>query len=49
MKQVLGTNLSPENQKRALAAYVHRFTADHVPNWAREALQRVLRYVEDLS
>lgn len=30
-----GTDLSPECQRYALAVYVHRFTRDHVPAWAR--------------
>jgi hypothetical protein len=35
MKTLLGTQLDPAEQRRALARYVHRFTCDHVPQWAR--------------
>lgn len=31
-----GTDLPPRLQREALARYVHRFTAEHVPAWARE-------------
>lgn len=35
--QKLGTELSAADQKRALAWYVHRFTRDHIPSWAKRA------------
>jgi len=31
---VLGTKLSPAEQRKALARFVHRFTGDHIPRWA---------------
>lgn len=31
-----GNQLLPEDQKYALAAFVHRFTRDHKPDWAKE-------------
>ncbi len=31
----LGSELTPEDQKHVLAAYVHRFTGDHRPKWAK--------------
>ncbi len=31
----LGTQLTPEDRRHVLNAYVHRFTGDHVPGWAR--------------
>lgn len=30
----LGTELHPDDRKHVLAAYVHRFTAQHKPRWA---------------
>jgi hypothetical protein len=33
----LGTELSREDQAYVLRAYVHRFTGDHKPGWARKA------------
>lgn len=30
----VGTELHPEDQKRVLASYVHRYTGDHTPYWA---------------
>lgn len=36
MPTVIGTALRPDQQRCVLAAYVHRFTREHVPNWARE-------------
>jgi len=34
MRQALGTELHPDDQKRVLASYVHRYTGDHKPGWA---------------
>jgi hypothetical protein len=31
---VLGTQLVPGDQQHVLAAYVHRFTRNHKPQWA---------------
>ena len=31
----IGDKLSPEDQRHVLAAYVHRFTGQHHPNWAK--------------
>ena len=31
---VLGTKLSPSEQRTALAMFVHRFTGDHKPRWS---------------
>lgn len=33
---VNGLALSPALQREALARYVHRFTRDHVPAWAKQ-------------
>lgn len=33
----LGSELSPAVQREALSAFVHRYTRDHVPAWARTA------------
>jgi len=33
----LGIDLSPADQRRALARYAHRFTKEHKPAWANEA------------
>jgi hypothetical protein len=32
----LGTELSKEDQRHVLAAFVHRFTGDNHPAWARK-------------
>ena len=34
MNYVKGSSLSPSDQRHVLAAYVHRFTRDHRPQWA---------------
>lgn len=31
-----GSELRPEVQREALRRFVHRFTRDHVPDWARQ-------------
>lgn len=36
MQYRLGTELSAADRAHVLRAYVHRFTRDHVPAWARE-------------
>lgn len=36
MKQLTGDKLSPAVQRDALAQFVHRYTGDHKPAWARE-------------
>lgn len=33
----LGTELTAAEQRFVLAAFVHRFTGSHLPNWARKA------------
>lgn len=33
--ECLGSDLPPRLQAEALRAYVHRFTRDHVPMWAK--------------
>ena len=33
-----GTELDHDSQREVLAAYVHRFTGDHKPAWAREPM-----------
>lgn len=30
-----GHELTPAEQQHVLAAYVHRYTGDHMPSWAR--------------
>lgn len=32
----LGSDLTPAEQSYVLSAFVHRFTLDHVPGWARK-------------
>lgn len=34
MRQVKGSELSQEEQRKALARFVHRFTKQHRPQWA---------------
>lgn len=34
MNMKLGTELTPADQARVLASYVHRYTCEHVPGWA---------------
>ncbi len=33
---VLGAHMCPHLQKEAKARYVHRFTGEHTPEWARK-------------
>lgn len=35
-RQKLGTQLAAADQRHVLAAYVHRYTREHVPEWARK-------------
>jgi len=35
-KQKRGTELCATDQRHVLRSYVHRFTADHTPQWARK-------------
>ena len=41
---VKGTDLSPNQRRHVLAAYVHRFTGDHVPSWAMQPRQDGTKY-----
>jgi hypothetical protein len=34
-KQTLGTNLKDTDRKHVLSAYVHRYTKEHCPSWAK--------------
>lgn len=34
-KYLRGDELAPEQQREALARFVHRYTREHKPNWAR--------------
>lgn len=34
MKMTKGTELHPDDKRHVLAAYVHRFTGEHKPQWA---------------
>lgn len=36
MKTKLGSDLTPLEKKIVLARFVHRFTVEHVPAWAKE-------------
>ena len=36
VRMVKGSTLAPEVQRQCLARFVHRFTREHVPAWARE-------------
>jgi len=36
MKTALGTQLNEQDRRHVLAAFVHRFTAEHRPQWASE-------------
>lgn len=38
MKQVSGAELPRDQQEEAKRAYVHRFTKDHTPAWARKPM-----------
>lgn len=33
----VGWELSPDDQRRVKAAFVHRYTGDHIPKWAVNA------------
>ena len=36
MTTLTGDKLSRDDQRYVLAVYVHRFTGDHTPKWAKE-------------
>ena len=36
MKTLLGTELDYTEQRKAFASFVHRFTRQHVPQWAKK-------------
>lgn len=36
MKTVLGSKLSPDAKREALASFVHRYTRDHKPRWVAQ-------------
>lgn len=40
MKMILGSELCLPAQREALARFVHRFTGDHCPDWARRQPRR---------
>lgn len=40
----LGVELSASDQRYVLAAYVHRFTKDHKPNWANKPWKKGKAY-----
>ena len=42
---IKGSELTPTQQRQALARFVHRFTADHVPQWAGERRPDGTRYM----
>jgi hypothetical protein len=41
---VRGNSLSPENQKKALSMYVHRYTGEHKPNWVKDYMPNGKEY-----
>lgn len=44
----LGSELTPEDQKQALARFVHRYTGEHLPDWARNEVNRPpVQFVDD--
>lgn len=38
MKRVNGTALTPEDRRHVLSVYLYRYTAEHVPFWARKPM-----------
>lgn len=38
MRRILGSNLSPTLQREALSRFIHRYTGDHTPKWARQPM-----------
>lgn len=36
--QVLGSHMGPHLQSQVKQAFVHRFTGDNVPNWAKKPM-----------
>jgi hypothetical protein len=44
MKTVLGSELSPEQQRAALARFIYRFTGEHCPEWARKPMPNGTAY-----
>lgn len=43
-RYVLGAELKPSEQKRALAVFIHRYTGNHKPLWASEPWKDGLPY-----
>ena len=48
-ERLRGSDLSAEDQKRALAAYVHRFTGEHKPSWTEcaDCLKYPVQFKDD--
>lgn len=46
-KQIKGTELSIQDQKRVLANYAHRFTKEHVPAWAVTEPRNKVQFASD--
>jgi hypothetical protein len=44
MKQILGSQLEQSEQSKALACFVHRFTAEHVPQWVQHSNKKPICY-----
>jgi hypothetical protein len=44
---VLGTELNAASQQEALRRFVHRFTRDHVPQWARNGKCYPVQFASD--
>jgi hypothetical protein len=44
MNMTPGTNLCHSDQRHVLAAFVHRFTAEHKPDWASKPWRDGLPY-----
>jgi hypothetical protein len=47
MKHLYGTQLNQEDQKHVLAAYVHRYTGDHKPQWADMYANKGVQFKDD--
>ena len=48
-EMLYGHQLSPALRREALAAYVHRYTEEHVPSWSRKPAPNGRHYAPEYS
>ena len=47
MEQVKGSALRPDQQRRALSMFVHRYTAEHRPAWVKDEAATPVQFASD--